>query len=65
VVFIVHIDEINDDNAAEITQTQLAGNRLGGFDIGIEDVSSRLRCPTNAPVLISTVVIASVWSMIR
>jgi hypothetical protein len=60
VVFIIHIDEVDDDNAAQIAQTQLARNRLRGFDIGIEDGVVRLRWPTNAPVLISTVVIASV-----
>lgn len=64
-VFIVHVDEINDDNAAEVTQTQLAGYRLVASILVLKIVSSRLRCPTNAPVLISMVVIASVWSMIR
>ena len=34
---ILHINEINDDDAAEIAQTQLTGNGLGRFQIGLEN----------------------------
>ena len=36
-VFITHIDEIDDDNAAQIAQTKLARNGLRGLDVGVED----------------------------
>ena len=34
--FVVHIDEVDDDDAAQIAQTQLTGNHLGCFEIGLE-----------------------------
>src|SRR5690606_1488190 len=31
-----HVDEVDDDQATDITQTQLAGNFLGGFEVGLQ-----------------------------
>src|SRR3546814_2270471 len=31
-----HVDEIENDDAAEIAQSQLARNRLRGFEIGLQ-----------------------------
>ena len=36
VVGFLHVDEVNDDDAAHIAQTELAGDFLGGFDIDLE-----------------------------
>src|SRR5262245_62141496 len=36
IAFFIHIDEIDDDQSGEIAQTQLAGNLLGGFEVGLE-----------------------------
>ncbi len=35
--FVVHIDEVDDDDAAEIAQTKLARNRYRGLEVGTED----------------------------
>ena len=32
-----HIDEIQNDNTAQIAQAKLPGNSLGSFQIGLED----------------------------
>ena len=60
-----HVDEVDDDDAAQVAQPQLAADRHAAFEVGLEDGLSRLRWPTKAPVLTSIVVIASVWSMTR
>src|SRR5690554_899343 len=31
-----HVDEVDDDQAADVAQTQLAGNFLGGFEVGLQ-----------------------------
>src|SRR5260221_5520149 len=36
VALLVHVDEVDDDQAREIAQTQLPGNLLGGFEDGLE-----------------------------
>ena len=36
-VFITHIDKVDDDNATQIAQAKLAGDGLRGFDVGIKD----------------------------
>ena len=33
----LHVDEIDDDDAAQIAQPQLARDRLRGFEVGLED----------------------------
>ena len=60
-----HVDEVDDDDAAEVAQAQLARDRLAASRLVLKIVSSKLRAPTKPPVLTSTVVSASVWSMIR
>jgi len=32
-----HVDEVDDDDAAEVAQPQLARDRLAGFEVGLED----------------------------
>src|SRR5205085_12092556 len=36
VTLLVHIDEVDDDQARKIAQPQLPRDLLGGFDIGLE-----------------------------
>src|ERR1700730_19270359 len=36
VALLVHVDEIDDDQAREIAQAQLPGDLLGGLEIGLE-----------------------------
>src|SRR3954470_12463124 len=36
-LFAVHVDEVDDDDAAEVAQAQLAGNRLRRLQVGLED----------------------------
>jgi hypothetical protein len=36
VALLVHVDEVDDDQAGEVAQAQLAGDFLGGFEIGLE-----------------------------
>jgi hypothetical protein len=66
VLLALHVDEVDDDDAAEVAQPQLARDRLSRPRGSVlKMVSSKLRLPTKPPVLTSIVVIASVWSMIR
>ena len=37
VIFIVHIDKVDDDNAAQITQAKLTRDGLRRFDVSVED----------------------------
>src|SRR5690554_2352942 len=37
VFFILHVDEVDDDDAAQIAQPQLAGNGGGRLQVGLED----------------------------
>ena len=36
VALLVHVDEIDDDQAGEIAQAQLPGDLLGGLEVGLE-----------------------------
>src|ERR1700744_1504997 len=36
VTLLVHVDEVDDDQACEIAQAQLSGDFVGGFEIGLE-----------------------------
>ncbi|MNI10536.1 hypothetical protein D3C73_636530 [compost metagenome] len=49
VFIIVHIDEINDDDAAQVAQPQLAGNGLRRFDVGIEDGLVKIAVANKGP----------------
>jgi hypothetical protein len=37
VLFARHVDEVEDDDAAQVAQPQLARDRLRGFEVGLED----------------------------
>ena len=39
-----HVDEVDDDDAAQIAQAQLAGNRTCGFEVGLEDRVVEIAC---------------------
>jgi hypothetical protein len=65
VLVIGHVDEVDDDDAAEVAQAQLPCDRLGRFEIGAVDGLFEIAVPRKPPVLTSIVVIASVWSTIR
>jgi len=52
----VHVDEVDDDDAAEIPQPQLARDHLRSLEIRFENRVVKLRPPTNPPVFTSTVV---------
>jgi len=45
VAFFIHIDEIDDDQPGKVAQTQLAGNLLGGFEVGLERGCPRCGAP--------------------
>ncbi len=36
VALLLHVDEIDDDEARKIAQLELAGNLVGGFEVGVE-----------------------------
>jgi hypothetical protein len=61
----LHVDEVEDDDAAQVAQPQLACNGVRRFQVGLEDGVVEVAPPTKPPVLTSMVVIASVWSTIR
>ena len=64
VAALVHVDEVDDDDAAEIAQADLADDFFDGIDVGLTMVSSRRAVlPTYLPVLISMATRASVWLM--
>ena len=45
VIFIIHVDKIDNDNAAEVTQTQLTSNGLRCFNISIKDSVVEITMP--------------------
>jgi hypothetical protein len=62
----LHVDEVDDDDAAQVAQPQLARDGVcAASRLVLKIVSSKLRAPTKPPVLTSMVVSASVWSMTR
>ena len=36
VALLLHVDEVDDDEAGEVAQAQLPGDLLGGFEVGLE-----------------------------
>jgi hypothetical protein len=43
----LHVDEIDDDQAADIAQSKLVNDFLYGLEVNLGDVvSSSVRCPT-------------------
>src|SRR6059036_664787 len=63
VALALHVDKVNDDDAADAQQLELVGDLLHGLQVGLVIVSSMSRLPTKRPVLTSITVIASVWSI--
>ena len=37
VLRVLHVDEVDDDDAAQVAQAQLARDRLRRFEVGLED----------------------------
>jgi len=37
VVLALHVDEVDDDDAAQVAQAQLPRDRLRGLQVGLED----------------------------
>lgn len=59
-----HVDEVDDDDAADIAQPQLPDGLLGGFEVVARDGLFQVAPePVNLPVLTSITVMASVRSM--
>jgi hypothetical protein len=66
VALLFHVDEVDDDEAGKVAQAKLAGDFLGGFEIGLErGVLDRLCSRVERPELTSIETSASVWLMIR
>ena len=63
--FLRHIDEVDDDDAAEIAQAKFAGDGVAGFEVSAEDGFIKIARADKAAVLTSMVVMASVDSMMR
>jgi hypothetical protein len=62
---VLHVDEVDDDDAAQVAQPQLARDGVRRFEVGLEDRVVEVARADKPPVLTSIVVIASVWSIIR
>ena len=62
-----HVDEVDDDDAADVAQAELSDDLLGRLDVVLGDGLLEVAPPepTNLPVLTSTTVIASVRSITR
>jgi hypothetical protein len=60
---LLHVDEVDDDQAAEVAQAQLAGDLVGRLEVGVESPSSRCRAARARAEFTSTETSASVWSI--
>ena len=61
---LLHVDEVDDDQAGEVAQAELAGDLLGGLEVGAcSAVSSMLRSRVERPELTSMATSASVGLM--
>lgn len=60
---IFHIDEVDDDQAAEVTQTHLTRNFFSSFFIGVEGSGFDVSAGRGAAELTSMATRASVWSI--
>jgi len=63
--FVVHVDEVEDDDPAQVAQPELARDHLRSFQVGLEYGVVEGAATDEPPVLTSMVVSASVWSMMR
>jgi hypothetical protein len=48
VVFAQHVDEVGNDDAAQVAQTELAGDRSGRFEVRLEDRVLEIACTDEA-----------------
>ncbi|CKL24339.1 Uncharacterised protein [Neisseria meningitidis] len=48
VAFLRHIDEVDDDDAAEVAQPQFAGDGVAGFEVGAENRFIEIACADEA-----------------
>ena len=60
---LLHVDEVDHDQAGEVAQAHLAGDLLGRLDVGASAVSSMLRSLVERPELTSMATSASVGLM--
>ena len=60
-----HVDEIDHDQAADVTQSELARDLLGRLEIGVRAVASMSPPRVERAELMSMETSASVWSMTR
>ena len=61
---VLHVDEVDDDEAADVAQAELVGDLARRLEVGLAGRSLRWSVlPTKRPVLTSMAVSASVWSM--
>ena len=63
VLAVLHVDEVDDDQAAQVAQAQLAGHFVGCFHVVRSAVSSMSAPRVERAELTSTDTSASVWSM--
>jgi hypothetical protein len=61
----LHVDEVDDDDPADVAQPELATDLLGRLQVVLQDGLFEMLEPTNLPVLTSITVRASVRSMTR
>lgn len=64
-VLRAHVDEIDHDDAADVSELKLARNRIGGFHVGSIGRGFEVLRAEESSELTSIVVIASVCSMTR
>jgi hypothetical protein len=64
VLLLLHVDEIDDDDAAEVAEPQLSRDRDGRLEVRPEDRLLEVAVPDVGAVFTSIVVSASVWSKI-
>jgi hypothetical protein len=62
---LLHVDEVDHDDAADVPQAELVHDLLRGFEVRPQDRLSWSFLPTYRPVLTSIVVSDSVWSITR
>jgi hypothetical protein len=58
-----HVDEVDDDQAAQVAQAQLAGDFIGRLQVGVQRGFLDIAALGGAAELMSMETRASVWSM--
>ena len=62
---LLHVDEVDDDQAGEVAQAQLAGDFVGRLELVLSAVSSMEYSRVGLPEFTSMATSASVWLMTR